>query len=351
MDKFRCLTADIDKVEIKMITKKFYEEAIGNITPVLPDASKISPEELVLKYTYLLKYMGANRISEMLILTDVVEDRMKLNSEKYMEEKKRIMNSLTDPNSRNIYDDFKKNEEKEIQTQNTLLPFAYYLRRMSDQMIKDEKNYKSLTVKECLQICERILGKYQIYGFCSSFMVVDTENDRHTFINGDMDSLIAMLSAAIHGYIEDASERSGITIDEFFINLAKKQQSEECRKGSISANISFVTPSINKKRQNVMEQLRDVMEDDIQTIDMILKCIAKKNGTYLVCVRLIEDIRFVAGGTEKDMESMVGQIISIMLEKSKKNEALSFNNIARSILNNPGLREKSAKNAYEEAFM
>ena len=315
-----------------MMTRKHYEKAISGIA--LPDAREINPEELVLKYRYLLKFFGVNNLPQMLILTDVVEDMMKQDSEKYITEKKRILNSLTDPNSKNIYDEYKENEEKEQKIKNSLLPFAYYLKRMSDQMTKDEQSYKKLTIDECLQIVERILGKYQIYGFCSSIMTVDTVKDRHTIINGDMDSLLAMLAAAIQGYIEESSDSSIANLDKFLIRLAEKQQSNSTQKGSVSANISYVTPSINQKRQSMMEQLRAVLDDDILTVKMIMKCVMEKRGTYIVCVRLIDEIRFVAGGTEEDMEDMISQIIAIILEKCRKHNEISFNQIARAIRSN-----------------
>lgn len=312
-----------------MMTRKNLEKAISRIE--LPDAREISPEELVLKYSYLLKFFGVNKLPEMLIFTDTVEDIMKKDSERYISERNRILNSITDPNCKNIYVNFEENEEKEKKTKNSLLPFAYYLRRMTDQMTRDEKSYKKLTVDECLQIADHILRKYQIYGFCNSIMTVDTVKDHYTVINGDLDSLLSMLAATIQGYIEESTESSLENLDRFLLRLAEKQQNNSTQNCRVSANISCVTPSINQKRHSIIEQLKDVMEDDIQTVKMILKCVLEKNGTYLVCVQLINDVRFVAGGTEEDMENMISQIIAIIIEKSRMHSEISFNQIAREI--------------------
>lgn len=307
------------------MNRQHIEDAINSI--ILPDIERINPEEMKMRYRYLLGFLGIRKVTEICILNDIIEEKLQEETHRCDEENENIFMSIVSGNIQEACRKYEENKSKKKALKNMLLPFALFLNDTTEELIAKEDSYTELNTGERLKIVGRVLKKYYRNTDCGSILVSPLKKDPVRIIHGEMNQVIIMLAAAIKTYLQMIKKNTDDDLDELLIQIAGEVKGITETEGNNDSDIQILE---RKRTEQNKKEVCSLLSRDIENIEMILSGMKELTGNYICCIQSENYSRCAIGGTQESLERLICDIV-IAVQNSVQGRKMTFNVIAKKI--------------------
>ena len=296
---------------------------------VLPDASKMNPDDLISKYNNLLEFMNVRSSSDLMTLRDVIDDIYKKESAKQEADERLIFQSIMNCDGAKKEAVFNDTTARRHELMCRLVPFAYYLQKKAKLREKWEHSYIPMKAGNAFRETLETINNYKIRNACSSFVFVRGV-DYYEMIYGAIEDVIVNLTSAIKYCLHDVSSRSSqASLDGLLLHLAEMLRKNATVKEN--EKVELFSPEKRGQSNKKMQTLIDKSLDrDFEKIEKIAEELDKTHTAYMICVGTSQRTRCLTGGSNAEIMDMLLLVVKRIL--SCGNEKYnSFNKIACAI--------------------
>lgn len=308
------------------MNKNELRQVIENIE--FPDAAFLPPEEVIIRYSFIIDLLGATTADRLHELSEVIDNKIEEDTKKYNKEDENIYNAILSGKgnqSISAYTDNEKNKEVLIMK---LLPFAFYVREKARALALDKINQDMPNIESGFRNIQKILSKYHVQGCCSSIMVLQGEKENNEYVFGQPKDILFMLSAAIKGHLESLRHTEyEETIDEYLIELAGNMLKPETDRKCIT-----IYPTRKEKyfAQPFISQISDEIDNDYYKICKYMETASINNTAYVICIKNQNNVKCLLGGDRKRIRDIFSSIIKALIRSGYKHYE-RFNDVAIAI--------------------
>lgn len=307
--------------------KEEMRQTLNNL--VLPDASKMEPDDLIVRYNNLLDFMNVRSSTDLMTLRDVIDEIYKKESAKQTADENLLFQSIMNCDGAKRESIYNDTEARRHELMCRLIPFAYYLRKKAIVREKWEHSYVPMKAGNAFREVLETVNKYKIRNICSSFVMVKSINF-YEMIYGDVRNIIVGLTSTIKYSLHDViSRKTQDSLDELLLQLAEMLRNAPPVKEN--ENAELFPQDRRRQNSNTLQALIDgSLDKEFEKIEKVAEELDKTHTAYMICIGTSQNVRCLAGGNRDEIIEMILLIIQRILACGDE-QYNTFNKIAYTI--------------------